>query len=451
MSNIANLSPAMLQQLQQLLNQQQQQLQIVFPDVNDRNKPLDTIDNLKTLLTHYGITIKYNMLKREPEIVIPNFKSQGELYNNAVLGELTSICARNQLPVNHLNLYITTIAHENEYHPVRDWIDEQVWDGVSRLQSFYDSVELAEPNPLKETLLRKWALSAVASLYHPNFSCEGVLTFQGSQGLGKTSWILQYVPEQFRTEWVKDGVVLDMRNKDTVFKALGSWITELGELDATFKKSDIEALKAFITERQDKLRSPYDRVANTYRRQTVFYASVNEVEFLQDSENRRFWVLVCKKLNWVDMDIGQFWAEMKQMYMALLGKIETPVSRQKNNEYGWFLSPTERDMLSQTQEVSKTGDPIAQLLQHKLMQRDEYTTNGEWLNITAILEKCNWTKPGKSQLQSAGKWLRTSGFERDGQKQYYVKFKDVGVAGVPESPDPEVKDRIAKIVNLRKR
>ena len=153
--------------------------------------------------------------------------------------------------------------------------------GKDRLPEYYGSIILADLNPMKEVMMRKWALSLVAALYHPNFSCEGVLTFSGKQGQGKTIWVEELIPQEYHNIWNKDAVTLDVNNKDSLFKALSYWITELGELDSTFKKSDIEALKGFITEKVDMIRSPYDRKANKYPRRTVFYATVNDDEFLQ--------------------------------------------------------------------------------------------------------------------------------------------------------------------------
>ena len=45
-----------------------------------------------------------------------------------------------------------------------------------------------------------------------------------------------------------DNTILDkMREKDSVMQCVRNWIVELGELDATFRKSDIASLKSFIT------------------------------------------------------------------------------------------------------------------------------------------------------------------------------------------------------------
>lgn len=269
--------------------------------------------------------------------------------------------------------------------------------------------------------MRKWALSAVAALYHPNFSCEGVLTLTGNQGVGKTSWAFGLLPRERSGEWIKDGVTLDMGNKDTAIKALGFWITELGELDATFKKSDIEALKAFITEKVDMIRTPYARVANKYGRRTVFYASVNDLEFLKDSENRRFWVLEVESFKYPQFDIAQFWAQMKQEYLAIATLIATPEDRQKNNEWGWFMSPTEREQLASSQQRFKTPNSIDEMLSNRVLQaQDSRTGYKRKKNITAILQDCGIMSPTQAQMNQAGKWLRAAGYQPDRQKLYEV-------------------------------
>ena len=51
-------------------------------------------------------------------------------------------------------------------------------------------------------------------------------------------------------------------------------------------------MKAFLTTSVDKLRLPYDKGRSRWQRRTVFYASVNPEEFLQDETgNRRFWII----------------------------------------------------------------------------------------------------------------------------------------------------------------
>ena len=404
----------------QLASIKQQQV-LTFVDVKTNGTAKGTVDNFYLLLNHYGITIKYNEMIKESEIKIPGNFSHADVESNAKLSHLISLANKHGFPKGDVLDMVVKVAGDNAYHPVRDWIDTQVWDGQDRLQEFVDTIILKTENNLKSTIMRKWALSAVAALYHSNFSAEGVLTLTGNQGVGKTTWAFGLLPKQYSNDWIKDGVTLDMEKKDSLFKALGFWITELGELDATFKKSDIEALKAFITEKVDVLRPPYGRTHNKYSRRTIFYASVNDLEFLKDSENRRFWVLEVERFVFPSFDVGQFWAQIKQEYLAISDLIATAEDRQKNNEWGWFMSPQERLQLSDSQHRFKTVNPIDELLSNRvLLAVDARTGCKKKMNITSILQDCGILMPNQAQMNQAGKWLRGAGYQPDRTKHYDI-------------------------------
>ncbi len=412
-----------LEELKAQLNAIKQQQRIPFVDLKNNGTPKGTLDNFYMLLDHYKITIRYNEMTKDTEIEIPGDYSHADISANSKISYLISLANKHSYPKGDVLDMVIKVAGDNAYHPVRNWIDGQVWDGQDRLQEFVDTIVLKTDNPLKSTIMRKWALSAVAALYHPNFSCEGVLTLTGNQGVGKTTWAFGLLPREHSNDWIKDGVTLDMEKKDTLFKALAYWITELGELDATFKKSDIEALKAFITEQKDVLRPPYGRTANKYSRRTVFYASVNDLEFLKDTENRRFWVLEVERFIFPSFDVAQFWAQIKQEYLAISNLIGTAEDRAKNNEYGWFMNPAERKQLNDSQHRFKTANPIDEKLETKVLPA-MYARTGykKKMNITSILQDCGIMMPNQAQLTQAGKWLRAAGYEGDRSKHYNVEI-----------------------------
>ena len=95
---------------------------------------------------------------------------------------------------------------------------------------------------------------------------HGVLTLQGDQGLGKGRWIKALVDP----EWVCEGRTIDVQNRDTIWQIIRYWICEIGELGSTFRKSDIDALKAFITRDTDEIRLPYAATNTEFQRRTVF-------------------------------------------------------------------------------------------------------------------------------------------------------------------------------------
>ena len=422
MIQIEDLTPEELEQLASQVAMAKQNLQLTLPDMTAGGVGRPTRANTDALLKHYGITVRHNEMTKEMDIDIPGETFSVDTEMNAKLEHIKSLARKHNLTPSDLLGHLTKIANERSFHPVRDWIDAQTWDGVDRLPDYYNSIKLAEDNPMKHTIMRKWALSLVAALYHRNFSCEGVLTMQSSQGTGKTIWVEELIPREFHNIWNKDGVIIDTKNKDTLIKALGYWITELGEIDATFRRSDIEALKAFITEKVDVLRPPYAMTANKYPRRTAFYATVNEQEFLQDNENRRFWVLRVQGFDLGLMNPAQFWAQIKQQYLTVAPLIATGADRVANNEYGWFMSPAERRQMQNLQGVHRAIDPVEQTLESRISLNPlaKKLNTGEWLNATEILKKCGVYPVGKREANTAARWLRAQGFEADSIKRYCV-------------------------------
>ena len=114
----------------------------------------------------------------------------------------------------------------------------------------------------------RWMVSCVAAVFNPDgISAHGVLVLQGDQYLGKTKWMKSLAPKELGV--IKDGITLNPSDKDSVMQCVRNWIVELGELDATFRKSDIASLKSFITSDRDVLRRPYARLESEFARRPV--------------------------------------------------------------------------------------------------------------------------------------------------------------------------------------
>jgi putative DNA primase/helicase len=403
---------------------------IVWPIVNGRKKPVCVTENVEQLLKHYGITVKYNEMTKDMEIFVPDLEDKicEDTELNAKFEHIKSLATIHNIPAPERVIgMLTLVAAKNSYHPVRTWLDNVTWDGTDRFGEYYDSVILEDEEPLKETLMRKWALSLVAALYHKNFGAEGVLTFSGKQGIGKTTWIKNLIPQEYRNVWNTESVVITEK-QDSKYQALAYWITELGELDATFNKTAIESLKAFITATRDELRRPYARTADRHSRRTVFYATVNETNFLQDDQNRRFWVLSAKGFKQMNIDCEQFWAQVKVLYDSIKDKMDLGFEDKHTSEdWGWYLSPQERLLLQKNQEQFRSLDQIEQMLEVTMSPVSVTETNPsacEWLNATEILQRLGIrsTMP-KKDLNTIAKWLRNNDYqERKFGRKFFVQM-----------------------------
>lgn len=294
-----------------------------------------TIANCRHMLWSYRITVRYDVIKKKLAISVPGYSGTPDNADNVAIAHILSLAALNGLSTGQILGYIATIGDGHQVNPVADWIVSEPWDGTDRLQAFYGTLTQCDgyPADLKETLMHRWMISAVAAVLLPSgFRARGVLTIQGPQSIGKTAWVNALVPDPIlRESAVKLDHHLDAGNKDSLLTAISHWIVEIGELDSSFKK-DVARLKGFLTGDRDKVRRPYGRADSEYPRRTVFCATVNDNNFLVDATgNSRWWTIPVTKIDYTHgINMQQLFAQV-----ALDFKKGEP----------WWLSPSEESRL----------------------------------------------------------------------------------------------------------
>ena len=383
---------------------------------NASGRFLNTKDNINGVLKTHEVDVRYNVIKKRMEIEIPNMNFIADMKEEASLIEIEDRCINMGIPHTKVRDYLKVLA--KEYNPVKEWIDSEPWDGNDRLPTFLNSLVTHDSNQLKEMLMKKWLISCVAAAYEVNgVELEGILVLQGAQGLGKTLWFKRLC--NYDNGWLLEGATLNPSDKDSVKRAVSHWIVELGEIESTFKKSDIDQLKAFVTAKTDELRLPYDRAFTTYQRRTAFYASVNAREFLTDtSGNRRFWVLAVKDIDVNHgVDMQQLWAQVKEtMY----------VPGQKN----WFLSPDERELLQESNEIYRTQSSVEDLL---LEHVDFESIDTKPVQMTKLLRDLGIKAPRMPDFKEASRVLHEKGIEArrtNGKKVYDIDYKAIEDDGI---------------------
>lgn len=361
-----------------------------LPDCNSKGSPLSTIENLSEIVRRLNVTVRYNVISKEEELLIPNAAFSVDNRQNASLAWLASWCSRFRMRTDKLGDYVTYLADQNQFNPVAQWITSKPWDGVSRLADLCATITSTD-NDLRDVLMKRWLLSAVAAAFSPDgVSAHGVLVLQGSQYLGKTKWFKQLVPAHLGV--VQDGMMLRPDDRDSVKQVCSFWLVELGEIDATFRKSDIAALKSFITKKNDVLRRAYARKESTYARRTVFFGSVNPKQFLHDpTGNRRYWTIEATNIDHShDIDMQQLWAEVLSMYQA--GE-------------GYYLLPEEMDRLNHHNQDYSVSDPVVERIQTRL-DWEAPETQWIWKSATEVLIDVGVDRPTQADLTKASQAIR---------------------------------------------
>jgi len=210
------------------------------------------------------------------------------------------------------------VAKENAINPPREFLSRLSWDGRPRLDSWLTYYLGADDQPAEYLAMvgAKWLIGAVSRVFDPGCKFDSVLILEGSQGLGK-SMALRALATFGGQDFFLDSVG-DIRSKDTLMTMQGKLIVEIAEL-ASFRKSENEEIKAFITRQVDEYRPPYGRTVVKRPRYFVLAGSTNEIEegyLTDDTGNRRYWPVKCKSIDAeaVERDAAQLWAEAVVRY-----------------------------------------------------------------------------------------------------------------------------------------
>lgn len=363
---------------------------------NGGNQPPATIANVHHLLTEYGILVHYNVIRKKLTISVPGYSGTPDNADNVAIAHIMSLASLNGIPTGQILSYVATIGDRQRFNPVANWITSATWDGKDRLQAFYATLTHREdyPGQLKEVLIYRWLISAVAAALKPSgFKSRGVLTLQGPQSIGKTAWVNALVPDPILREHViKLDHHLDVGNKDTLLTAIGHWVVEIGELDSSFKK-DIARLKGFLTSDRDKVRRPYGRTDSEYPRRTVFCATVNDQAFLVDATgNSRWWTIPVTTINYTHG------INMQQVFA------QVAVAFYKGEP--WWLSPAEERHLESYNRIHRAISAIHERVLDALDLDRTKDPHLPAMTPTELLRKIGINNPTNPQSRECAGVLR---------------------------------------------
>ncbi|WKY30278.1 VapE domain-containing protein [Pseudomonas donghuensis] len=286
-----------------------------------------------------------------------------------------------RVKATHVIEAVSVVAHDNAFHPVREYLAKLEWDRVPRLGVWLHKILGVTLNDYSAKVGKRWMISAVARVMRPGCKADTVMILEGAQGAGKSTAM-----SILGGQWFMD-TPFTLGDKDAFQAIRGKWIVELGELDS-FNKAESTKAKQFFSASTDTYRESYGRRTSDVPRQCVFVGTTNQDEYLKDATgNRRYWPVACTK---VDLDKlrevrDQLWAEAMFCYLA--GDI-------------WWVTREEEEMFSKEQEerfvVDEWEGPILEWLEAS--QIGETTTGGDLLSQALKLDSGHWGKPEQMRV-----------------------------------------------------
>lgn len=346
--------------------QKKEEPQLEFK-TNESGSILKIYENLDILLKYYSIKTKFNKLTKKVEIE-GALKVDGSF--DATLTKINTLCQYHGLKLSKDDRYsfVYCVARDNSYSSVIDYLEEcekkyQEKRG-ERQKGYVD--ELLEHITFRENedvafckgVLKKMLLGAVKLAFNEGDSFNDfIVILKSKQGRGKTQFLKSLFPKDKLNEFFKEGVILNLNDKDSLIESTGYWFVELGEFGRTLKTTDRDKLKAFIGKATDEYRAPYGRTAEKYPRYSTMVGTINDSEFLRDEENRRFVVMEVEELNFKhDVNIDLMWGELCSVYKefvkqgtvdkyTFLSKRENEINTERNK--GYMVRSTEELILEE--------------------------------------------------------------------------------------------------------
>ncbi|PFQ82038.1 virulence-associated E family protein, partial [Priestia megaterium] len=283
-----------------------------------KGKKLVCVENTQKLLNILGINVYYDIIKKRSFMESDIKKYNGDIIDYKAIGIVEEASKRNYfISKNTMIDHLLYLARDNSINKVLLYFKEaeSKWDGVSRIDDVYNTLNSPMDRKLGLAYFTKWCIQAVriAGNADGKMNQEFVLVLQGGQGVGKTTWLKMLFAHLL--DYFKEGLELRPDNKDCILEFASHFVVELGELDATMKHEQAQ-LKAFITRSIDEVRKPFERLSERFPRQTIMCATVNEEEFLKDKTGNRRYAII-KTGDTIDrlthIDLEQFWGEISTL------------------------------------------------------------------------------------------------------------------------------------------
>lgn len=265
---------------------------------------------------------------------------------------------------------IQSVATANKIHVVRDYLNSLEWDGVPRIDTWLPTYMGAQNSELTRMVGPRWLISAVARIMSPGCQVDYMMVIEGVEGIKKSSALATLASQ----EWFCDHTP-DLHDKDSQLQLSGAWIVEWPELE-NLRKSEITAVKQFLTRRVEKFRPPYGRYTIEMPRQCVFAGTTNELAWNKsDTGARRFWPFRSESTDndALRRDRDQIWAEALTRYL--------------DGSIWWPDTAEEHKMLSIEQDARIEEEPWQQAIE-KYLDGDLLNPRSDEITVAELLSKC---------------------------------------------------------------
>jgi len=303
-----------------------------------------------------------------------------------------------------------------EYDPFTSYLERiQGTSGAGgHIDSLLNCIQFIEPEKAEfcKGLIRKWLIGVVASMRGTHSVLCLVLT--GGQGIGKTLFFRELLPEELRPYYSQDKL---KEGKDSMLLLSRKLIICDDEWGGKSKK-DVEAMKEILSMETITARRPYGTFEEDYKRRAVLCGTTNRADLLSDdSGNRRILPIGITSVNVEAMrsiNRAHLFAELLEEYEAA--------------PYDWYLTGDDVEELHSITEgtydaPSREGDILKVILhssettkQDLLIEEADPKFSGAIIDVstTFLCRQIEIIAGGKftANPTKVGAWMKGKGYTK---------------------------------------
>ena len=282
-----------------------------------------------------------------------------------------------------------------QHDPIYDYLSKAAdkWDGeTDHIAMLARTVSCDIPQ--WEQWFKKWFVSMVAQWRNgrQDYGNSIVPLLISSQGDGKTTFCRNLLPKELRWGFLE---TLDVSEKRQTLQAMHNFLLiNLDEFNSISPKLQEGFLKNVIQLPSVKIKRPYGKHVEEFKRYASFIATTNDVSVLSDpTGSRRF---ICVHLT-APIDTSY-----KPNYEGLYGQACTLAS---DNKAKWYFDANEvKEIMAHNKQYQILPPAIQYFSEYFEVVDNE--DDGEWMSVTAIYQALR---------KHAGSSLKVSGVNRFGR------------------------------------
>ena len=286
-----------------------------------------TVADIQRFLTDNNVCIRYNVVTRKREILIDaDAEGASVATTEALASQRSAACSPflsggqslstltltlnwKELESKHVNslycrLCLTTglTSHPNdlynviesdfypEYHPLRDYLGGlPEWDGHDYIDELASMVHVEGcTQAMHNRYFKMWMVAMVAAWCDDRAVNHEILAYIGAQGKYKTTFMTHLLPPVLADYFAMKNF-RGKADKDDRLALTELALVDLDDMDS-LKPTEVEQLKALVTDPAVNLRPVYERYAVRRKHIASFCATGNNPRFLTDLSGNRRWL-----------------------------------------------------------------------------------------------------------------------------------------------------------------